>query len=531
MATLEERLECERLVEDAMKQLSVAFPGRVISADPPTSDSPFLAEDETGDGELLAAHDEEGDDFPSDPQSSFFRTNSDSSEFPSLTPEDSPQNERDMSSIDGGSPRNFKASLSSLFRNVVSLSGTKSKAIGIPLLTSQAPQENRHAVLLGGTFSWPKEPSVSANSSPTKAKSPQIAIGPVFGIATRLIVSHDTGAIAAGLITGQILVWFPICNDEVKPDAVYPQKRPDMILEGHEQGISCLLFLSGGVLVSGSLDHSLAIWRLDKDREVDSPKAGKAIPPLALVSTESVPSCLALPTASGGSLILVGSVDGTVRFWNIVTMKPLQDHIRYTDPVTCISVSSDSSVLAVGSSCGIVILYSLQTLRLDAEVDCRNRQGSHSAGRNVVGLEWSRDNQFICVTSLDSRVRVIHLTDLSRRTKFKAICYSNENLFNHTTFVSRERRIAGLSETGQFCFWDVHGGAETNEAASFCSLLDQPPLGISSSRSEVTASVVLRHIPNSIIGYFPFRVLPDQVMAFVADTEKRVNVFVEVLPK
>jgi WD40 repeat protein len=115
----------------------------------------------------------------------------------------------------------------------------------------------------------------------------------------------------------------------------------------------------------------------------------------------------------------------------------------------------------------------LNTMSLDAEVDCRNRQGKTSTGRKVVGLNWSKDSTCVLVSSCDSRIRVVLVSDLSRRTKFKSNFYVNENIFLSAVFgPPDDERIVAVSESGHLCIWNLHTSSKTNESCTHCSLID-----------------------------------------------------------
>lgn len=66
--------------------------------------------------------------------------------------------------------------------------------------------------------------------------------------------------------------------------------------------------------------------------------------------------------------------------------------------------------MAVGLRFGRVAFYEARTLRFRAEVECRNRKGQYANGRKVTGLVWTKDCQSICVSTSDSRIRVIALS-------------------------------------------------------------------------------------------------------------------------
>jgi WD40 repeat protein len=144
-----------------------------------------------------------------------------------------------------------------------------------------------------------------------------------------------------------------------------------------------------------------------------------------------------------------------------------------------------------------------------------------------VSIDWSKDSHYLAATSLDSRVRIVHLNDFSRRTKFKSNIFINENLFMGAHFVSRERRLLAVSETGNICAWDVHSSSETNSTVHHSSpIFEHPSLAIQGNKKiEATASCILRHIGDRGA---PLNVLPDQVCFLVADTKGRISVLIEV---
>ena len=339
-----------------------------------------------------------------------------------------------------------------------------------------------------------------------------------FRVATRVALDpYRAETIAVGTLSGAILVW-------KFPEVGSVRLAAEQILLTHNQGISALLCVSGGeYLVSASIDETLAVWRPSQSsRPVHECRV-----------QSSVASMVLHPHIA--SIVITAAVDGSVRFFSLPKLKQLMETVRYGDPLTCLSVSPDGCTLAAGSSFGILVLYSLQSLRLDAEIDCRNRRGATSNGRNIVGLDWSRDSQFICVSSLDSRVRVVHLTDLSRRTKFKADTHSryvNENLFNAACFSNKERRVIAVSESGNICAWDVHLAIDTNSVCTTCQIPGRQDLGSPGTATHVQPQITASHIVKRLSTTLARELnLPstEYTLVITADTNHNISILVELL--
>ena len=468
----------ESIINGAMKDLDTAFPGRSVLLE--------TAAECLDDAASVIQEEEESEDTSNNTDhasSSFMRTSS-SSDVRSSTPDDSIDREDEESP-----PPKARGTISSLFRSVVAPSKATAGS-SIPLVLVP-PSGTNHSFFLRTYLTWPVE---SKN-------------------ATRIALSPDGATLAVGTLSGEILIWF-------HPATASQGKRPDCNLRGHSQGITCLLWLNVQDLVSGSLDEAVMLWKPHVIQQ-----------PVDMVRNETVPSCMCLHPGTSGTFV-IGSIDGSVRFWSS-HLKASPDMVKYTDPVTSVAVSNDGTMLAVGSCFGIVVIYNIQALRMEAEVDCRNRSGPMSGGRNVTGLVWSRDNQYLCVSSLDSRVRVVHLADLSRRTKFKSSSYMSENLFNSAVFVAKERKLIGLSETGHICIWNVNGGSDTIDASYHCSLFEHTALGATSIvKPEVTASLVSKSLPTTFQSNPTngLKLMPDTVLTFVADTSKRISICVELHP-
>lgn len=317
----------------------------------------------------------------------------------------------------------------------------------IPVVTS-VPRDSRHALLLLFRLELPKS----------------------LGAVSRLAVNAD-GFIAGCTVHGEIFIFSKV-----------PYSRfPDSITRGHDGGVVSLTWLNGPDLgsffVTNGVDKKTLIWQVT-ERGVDGP--------CCEIRQPAVPTCCCIHPLNK-DIIVIGLLDNTLAMYKVekiiegnvnegdalVRMVPLGIGATFTKPITALAVSPDGRRLAVGSSVGTIGFFDLNTMSLDAEVDCRNRQGKTSTGRKVVGLNWSKDSTCVLVSSCDSRIRVVLVSDLSRRTKFKSNFYVNENIFLSAVFgPPDDERIVAVSESGHLCIWNLHTSSKTNESCTHCSLID-----------------------------------------------------------
>ncbi|XP_068173857.1 coatomer subunit beta'-like [Antennarius striatus] len=123
-------------------------------------------------------------------------------------------------------------------------------------------------------------------------------------------------------------------------------KIPNFTLEGHEKGVNCIDYYSGGdkpYLISGADDHLIKIWDYQNKTCVQTLEG----------HTQNV-SCVSFHPEL--PIILTGSEDGTVRVWHSNTYR-LESTLNYgMERVWCISSQTGSNSVAVGFDDGSIII-------------------------------------------------------------------------------------------------------------------------------------------------------------------------------
>jgi WD40 repeat protein len=337
----------------------------------------------------------------------------------------------------------------------------------IPLVTS-IPPTRKHSLLLLFQLEVPK----------------------VLGTVTRMGVNQD-GLIAGGTVHGEIFLYNKL-----------PYSRsPSSITRGHDGGVISVTWMAVrefvDFFITTGLDKKILLWQSMEGSGIDGPHVELKLP--------SVPTCCCIHPVNQ-DIVIFGFLDHSVNMYRIERSKSSDDGLvrlvslgistNFNKPVTAVSVSPDGKKLSVGSSVGTIGLIDLSTMSLDVEVDCKNRSGATSSGRKIVGLNWSQDSTCVLVSSCDSRLRVVLVSDLSRRTKFKSPQYVNENLFLTSMFgPPDDERIIAVSENGNVCIWELHTGSDTNEKCATCNMLEtrskMNPKKAENILPEITASVLV----------------------------------------
>ena len=169
-----------------------------------------------------------------------------------------------------------------------------------------------------------------------------------------------------------------------------------------------------------------------------------------------------LPTAShaecagftpNGAYFIVGTADGFLEVWNplegtLRTDLPYQtgehDLISMNQPITCISFSSDSELLACGTIKGEVVIWKLSTGKM-----IKTFSNVHQNG--VTSISFSADSQSLLTTGFDNNVLILGMKS-GRILK---------ELRGHTSYVNcaiwlDELTILSGSHDGTVKLWDLH---------------------------------------------------------------------------
>jgi WD40 repeat protein len=112
---------------------------------------------------------------------------------------------------------------------------------------------------------------------------------------------------------------------------------------------------------------------------------------------------------SDSRLMVTGSLDRTVKLWDVASGTELDELTRHHKPVNCVAISPDDRLLATGDGVwqrpdepGEVIVWDLRTRQPLATL--RDHQGC------VFGLAFSPDGRTLATGSTDRTIRLYTVT-------------------------------------------------------------------------------------------------------------------------
>jgi WD40 repeat protein len=141
-----------------------------------------------------------------------------------------------------------------------------------------------------------------------------------------------------------------LLNLAEKCDSIDPNSTSTFVLKGHTDVINTLAMSSdGSIVASGSLDNSVRIWNL---------ALGKEIKVLSGQDGHSgAINCLAISPDS--KTLISGSADGTLKLWDLPNGTLRKTLTGHTDEVNCLVISPNGKMLASGSLDNGIKLWSL----------------------------------------------------------------------------------------------------------------------------------------------------------------------------
>ncbi|KAK4854254.1 hypothetical protein QYF36_021174 [Acer negundo] len=160
------------------------------------------------------------------------------------------------------------------------------------------------------------------------------------------------------------------------------------MFSGHGSSVTCGDFTPDGkTICTGSDDATLRIW---------NPKSGENNHVIRghPYHTEGL-TCLTI--SSDSTLALTGSKDGSVHMVNITTGKVVSSLVSHTDSIECIAFAPSSPWAATGSMDQKLIIWDLQ--HSSPRSTCDHEEG-------VTCLTWLGTSRYLITGSADGKVRV-----------------------------------------------------------------------------------------------------------------------------
>ncbi|MGE5660494.1 MAG: NB-ARC domain-containing protein [Actinomycetota bacterium] len=156
------------------------------------------------------------------------------------------------------------------------------------------------------------------------------------------------------------------------------------ILQGHQGLIGSVAFSGDGTLLaSASEDQTIKVWQVSSG-ECDRTLQGHQSLVWS-VAFHPATSCLSHPHKATGSLLASGSVDQTIRLWDIMTGECIRVLIGHSSSVWSVAFSPNGKMLASGSQDETIKLWDIESGEcLDSLTPPRIYEGMKIAG--VTGI-------------------------------------------------------------------------------------------------------------------------------------------------
>jgi pSer/pThr/pTyr-binding forkhead associated (FHA) protein len=234
-------------------------------------------------------------------------------------------------------------------------------------------------------------------------------------------------------------LWDPIIEDNVR------------ILGGHSDSIKSISFSPDGRLIaSGSEDRTVKLWHLATGREMQAIVAhDMAVTALAFSPIPPNP----LIRGSEGGILASGSVDRTIKIWNLITGQPIQALVAHEMSVNALAFSPNGQILASGSSDNTVKLWDLARGR-EIQTLLKTRAPVNALAFSTISPSLAPKHgkgEMLAVASADRSIRLINLNTGTEIFLISDI----SSAVNSLVFSPNGRILAGGSNDKTIKLWDI----------------------------------------------------------------------------
>lgn len=246
-----------------------------------------------------------------------------------------------------------------------------------------------------------------------------------FGI-TKIAFSPGGRSRAYGHANGSVL----IVAEEPGKDA---PSRPRLVrLTGHGGPITDLAYSNWDTLISGSKDETVRVWSRHEDLwGLETTLRSFA----AIVTAVAASPAHRETVASGGG-------DGSITLWHIASSKPCATFRKHSSRVTGLAFSADGKVLLSGSSDRTVRLWSVESRRLIAAIECRAA---------ISCLACSEEGTYFATGDVSGDVRVWSL----KTRKSLALFGAHTKAIGFLRFSKNGKYLASVDEHRVACLWNA----------------------------------------------------------------------------
>ena len=246
----------------------------------------------------------------------------------------------------------------------------------------------------------------------------------------RRLLGHPE-TVRAAAFSYQSETVFTGCDDGTVRSWDVAQGQGRDVFDGHLGPVTCLaLGGNGTMLLSGSLDNSVAVWDIDR--------------PPAQVKVAGSATAIAV---SANNAAAVGTSDGTIQLLSRPDGESVAT-LRNPGPVCSLSMSPDGGTVLVGHRDGGVAVWDAVTGRRTASI------AAHSA--MVLDLAFSSDATLAASASDDGTLRLWETSSWALR----AVLTGHRGAVFGTAFTPDGRHLVSCGDDGTVRLWSAADGTE-----------------------------------------------------------------------
>ena len=220
----------------------------------------------------------------------------------------------------------------------------------------------------------------------------------------------------------------------LQPTPVIPTLLPSAVLEGHDERVLSVAFSpDGALLASGSVDNTLRLWQVSQATLLRTMRGH----PFPILSVQFYPN---------GTTLATSSVDGIIRLWQVSNSRLLQVLSGHAGWVPKLAISPNGRTLA---SCGQDF-----TVRLWRTTDGYPIETIDEGMASITDLAFSPDNQSLAWAESDGTVRLRSLNG-----KWLQIFRHDSLGASSVAFSPDGAWLAAGYADGIIRIWDIAGGS------------------------------------------------------------------------
>ena len=262
-------------------------------------------------------------------------------------------------------------------------------------------------------------------------------IGPDSNRVISLAFSPDGTHLATGRLDRSVRLWDTSGNSE--PIQLQKQSLSEDLLRSHQElvgGPDVLLFSPDGKILACGADQHVKLWDTITGE-------------LITTFTAHIGFIEYLAFSTDGSMLASASQDGTIKYWNINTGKPITSHItRHTPWIKGTAFLNNSSKLVCVDISGIITIWDLETSQITthrtktAFENTRRYLESEPLGFSPDGTQLVSRGILNTPTAPLGITPLIRLIDINTGRELNTLAYLNENFSDEIEFSPDGKTIA-----------------------------------------------------------------------------------------